>query len=203
MGWCRMPAAVSVLAAAAGALVCWRTTAQLRAMRKQFSNDNVATECADAIARFDLEAVACPEPETEKSQREVPPPRLIPAFLDCGAVSHRGGYIYRPADSPTGQPKSRIPYKTLRMVTPTICSSPLFPPVLLLNPTVPTTRPLPPCSPPAPHGSHVGRGPCRRLDTLPNPNRIQQSFIEIVQLLTEVKPFIPGRGIVGGRWRWD
>eukprot|EP00668_Euglena_longa_P011058 GGOE01013415.1.p1 GENE.GGOE01013415.1~~GGOE01013415.1.p1 ORF type:complete len:1173 (+),score=506.35 GGOE01013415.1:214-3519(+) len=56
-----------VIGAAAGVLTLlgvvggwwyWRSTKQMRAMRKQFSNDNVAQECAAAIARFDLEAVA-------------------------------------------------------------------------------------------------------------------------------------------------
>ena len=35
----------------------WRSTREMRAMRKQFSNDNVAQECAAAIACFDLESV--------------------------------------------------------------------------------------------------------------------------------------------------
>jgi len=52
---------VTVILAVVSAFVYWRATTQLRAMKKQFSNDNVATECAAAIARFDLDAVACPE----------------------------------------------------------------------------------------------------------------------------------------------
>eukprot|EP00668_Euglena_longa_P025551 GGOE01031921.1.p1 GENE.GGOE01031921.1~~GGOE01031921.1.p1 ORF type:complete len:1175 (-),score=343.57 GGOE01031921.1:655-3936(-) len=36
----------------------WHSTRRMRALRKQFSNDNVAQECAAAIARFDLESVA-------------------------------------------------------------------------------------------------------------------------------------------------
>eukprot|EP00668_Euglena_longa_P025548 GGOE01031918.1.p1 GENE.GGOE01031918.1~~GGOE01031918.1.p1 ORF type:complete len:1162 (-),score=353.87 GGOE01031918.1:686-3928(-) len=35
----------------------WHSTRRMRALRKQFSNDNVAQECAAAIARFDLESV--------------------------------------------------------------------------------------------------------------------------------------------------
>eukprot|EP00667_Euglena_gracilis_P000302 EG_transcript_302 len=35
----------------------WRSTAEMRALRKQFADDNVAQECAAAIASFDLEAV--------------------------------------------------------------------------------------------------------------------------------------------------
>eukprot|EP00667_Euglena_gracilis_P001650 EG_transcript_1650 len=36
----------------------WRATADLRKLRKQFSNNNVAQECAEAIACFNLESVA-------------------------------------------------------------------------------------------------------------------------------------------------
>eukprot|EP00667_Euglena_gracilis_P013588 EG_transcript_14026 len=39
-------------------VVHWRSTRQMRRLRQQFSNDNVAQECAAAIARFDLDAVA-------------------------------------------------------------------------------------------------------------------------------------------------
>eukprot|EP00668_Euglena_longa_P026247 GGOE01032847.1.p1 GENE.GGOE01032847.1~~GGOE01032847.1.p1 ORF type:complete len:1182 (-),score=408.89 GGOE01032847.1:274-3576(-) len=35
----------------------WKSTADMRALRRQFANDNVAQECAAAIASFDLEAV--------------------------------------------------------------------------------------------------------------------------------------------------
>eukprot|EP00667_Euglena_gracilis_P000498 EG_transcript_498 len=35
----------------------WKSTADMRALRKQFANDNVAQECAAAIASFDLESV--------------------------------------------------------------------------------------------------------------------------------------------------
>eukprot|EP00667_Euglena_gracilis_P000869 EG_transcript_867 len=35
----------------------WHSTRRMRALRKQFSNDNVAQECAAAIARFDLDSV--------------------------------------------------------------------------------------------------------------------------------------------------
>eukprot|EP00667_Euglena_gracilis_P000942 EG_transcript_942 len=37
--------------------VVWHSTRRMRALHKQFSNDNVAQECAAAIARFDLDAV--------------------------------------------------------------------------------------------------------------------------------------------------
>eukprot|EP00667_Euglena_gracilis_P000374 EG_transcript_374 len=36
----------------------WRVTEYNRMLRKKFSNDNVAESCAEAIARFDLQAVA-------------------------------------------------------------------------------------------------------------------------------------------------
>eukprot|EP00667_Euglena_gracilis_P010386 EG_transcript_10582 len=36
----------------------WRATADLRQLRRQFSNNNVAQECAEAIACFNLESVA-------------------------------------------------------------------------------------------------------------------------------------------------
>eukprot|EP00667_Euglena_gracilis_P000343 EG_transcript_343 len=36
----------------------WRVTENNRLLRKKFSNDNVAESCAEAIARFDLQAVA-------------------------------------------------------------------------------------------------------------------------------------------------
>eukprot|EP00667_Euglena_gracilis_P001076 EG_transcript_1076 len=87
--------AVGVLAllGVVGGWWCWRSTKQMRAMRKQFSNDNVAQECAAAIARFDLDSVAW-------------------------------------------------------------------------------------------------------LNALPNPNKIQSSFIKIVRLLTEVKPFIPDQLLI-------
>eukprot|EP00668_Euglena_longa_P028616 GGOE01035901.1.p1 GENE.GGOE01035901.1~~GGOE01035901.1.p1 ORF type:complete len:1183 (-),score=452.26 GGOE01035901.1:856-4380(-) len=49
---------VLVLLGTVGGWWYWRSTEEMRAMRKQFSNDNVAQECAAAIARFDLEAVA-------------------------------------------------------------------------------------------------------------------------------------------------
>eukprot|EP00667_Euglena_gracilis_P005613 EG_transcript_5653 len=39
-------------------LWAWWASRKMRAMRKQFSNDNVAVECAAAIARLDLQAVA-------------------------------------------------------------------------------------------------------------------------------------------------
>eukprot|EP00667_Euglena_gracilis_P001972 EG_transcript_1970 len=48
--------AVALLAAGAAVWV-WKSTADVRALRRQFANDNVAQECAAAIASFDLEAV--------------------------------------------------------------------------------------------------------------------------------------------------
>eukprot|EP00668_Euglena_longa_P022193 GGOE01027602.1.p1 GENE.GGOE01027602.1~~GGOE01027602.1.p1 ORF type:complete len:879 (-),score=205.33 GGOE01027602.1:1480-4116(-) len=41
-----------------GAWRAWKASADLRKLRKQFSNNNVAQECADAIACFNLESVA-------------------------------------------------------------------------------------------------------------------------------------------------
>eukprot|EP00668_Euglena_longa_P025552 GGOE01031922.1.p1 GENE.GGOE01031922.1~~GGOE01031922.1.p1 ORF type:complete len:1178 (-),score=375.74 GGOE01031922.1:655-3933(-) len=55
---------IIVMCAVGGALLLlipawvWHSTRRMRALRKQFSNDNVAQECAAAIARFDLESVA-------------------------------------------------------------------------------------------------------------------------------------------------
>eukprot|EP00667_Euglena_gracilis_P003646 EG_transcript_3656 len=55
---------IAVVCGAGGALLVlggiafWHSTRQLRRLRQQFSNDNVAQECAAAIARFDLDAVA-------------------------------------------------------------------------------------------------------------------------------------------------
>eukprot|EP00668_Euglena_longa_P025550 GGOE01031920.1.p1 GENE.GGOE01031920.1~~GGOE01031920.1.p1 ORF type:complete len:1165 (-),score=386.04 GGOE01031920.1:686-3925(-) len=54
---------IIVMCAVGGALLLlipawvWHSTRRMRALRKQFSNDNVAQECAAAIARFDLESV--------------------------------------------------------------------------------------------------------------------------------------------------
>eukprot|EP00668_Euglena_longa_P028157 GGOE01035308.1.p1 GENE.GGOE01035308.1~~GGOE01035308.1.p1 ORF type:complete len:666 (-),score=215.29 GGOE01035308.1:927-2924(-) len=54
-----IPIAVVVLV---GVALCgwwlWRVMESNRALRKKFSNDNVAESCAEAIARFDLAAVA-------------------------------------------------------------------------------------------------------------------------------------------------
>ena len=41
-------------------IYAWLSTRRLRLMRKQFSNDNVAEKCAEAIARFDLDEVCQP-----------------------------------------------------------------------------------------------------------------------------------------------
>eukprot|EP00668_Euglena_longa_P047293 GGOE01063140.1.p1 GENE.GGOE01063140.1~~GGOE01063140.1.p1 ORF type:complete len:509 (+),score=129.92 GGOE01063140.1:600-2126(+) len=41
-----------------GAAWTWWASSKMRRLRKQFSNDNVAVECAAAIARLDLQAVA-------------------------------------------------------------------------------------------------------------------------------------------------
>eukprot|EP00667_Euglena_gracilis_P002375 EG_transcript_2375 len=41
-----------------GTWYAWKATADLRKLRKQFSNNNVAQECAEAIACFNLESVA-------------------------------------------------------------------------------------------------------------------------------------------------
>eukprot|EP00667_Euglena_gracilis_P003998 EG_transcript_4012 len=55
-----------LLAVALGVWRAWKATADLRKLRKQFSNNNVAQECAEAIACFNLESVAwlrtCPNP---------------------------------------------------------------------------------------------------------------------------------------------
>ena len=53
------------------AVYAWYSTRQMRRMRRQFSNDNVAERCAEAIARFDLEAVAwlSEVPKPNKIQR--------------------------------------------------------------------------------------------------------------------------------------
>eukprot|EP00667_Euglena_gracilis_P003784 EG_transcript_3798 len=54
-----VPVAVALLLLLAGCGGCvWRVTASNRALRKQFSDDNVAERCAEAIARFDLASVA-------------------------------------------------------------------------------------------------------------------------------------------------
>eukprot|EP00668_Euglena_longa_P026246 GGOE01032846.1.p1 GENE.GGOE01032846.1~~GGOE01032846.1.p1 ORF type:complete len:1149 (-),score=348.61 GGOE01032846.1:274-3678(-) len=50
-------AGVVVILGAAAAVCVWKSTADVRALRRQFANDNVAHECAAAIASFDLEAV--------------------------------------------------------------------------------------------------------------------------------------------------
>eukprot|EP00668_Euglena_longa_P004599 GGOE01005367.1.p1 GENE.GGOE01005367.1~~GGOE01005367.1.p1 ORF type:complete len:1173 (-),score=343.25 GGOE01005367.1:655-3930(-) len=59
------PFYIIIIMCAAGGLLfliipalVWHSTRRMRALRKQFSNDNVAQECAAAIARFDLESVA-------------------------------------------------------------------------------------------------------------------------------------------------
>eukprot|EP00667_Euglena_gracilis_P001128 EG_transcript_1128 len=46
----------------------WRVSADYRMMRKKFSNDNVAESCAEAIARFDLQAVAWLKEVTEPNK---------------------------------------------------------------------------------------------------------------------------------------
>eukprot|EP00667_Euglena_gracilis_P000509 EG_transcript_509 len=54
-----IPIAVVLLLGAAGCgWWLWRVTEYNRMLRKKFSNDNVAESCAEAIARFDLDAVA-------------------------------------------------------------------------------------------------------------------------------------------------
>eukprot|EP00667_Euglena_gracilis_P000867 EG_transcript_869 len=60
-----IPSGVIVAMCAAGGVVLlivagvvWHSTRRMRALRKQFSNDNVAQECAAAIARLDLDSVA-------------------------------------------------------------------------------------------------------------------------------------------------
>eukprot|EP00667_Euglena_gracilis_P002293 EG_transcript_2295 len=49
---------VCLLVSAYGVWQAWKATADLRKLRKQFSNNNVAQECADAIACLNLESVA-------------------------------------------------------------------------------------------------------------------------------------------------
>eukprot|EP00667_Euglena_gracilis_P000991 EG_transcript_990 len=50
--------AVVIAAAGYGGWRAWKASADLRRLRKQFSNNNVAQECAEAIACFNLESVA-------------------------------------------------------------------------------------------------------------------------------------------------
>eukprot|EP00667_Euglena_gracilis_P006537 EG_transcript_6593 len=50
--------ALFLVAAVYGGGQVWKATADLRRLRKQFSNNNVAQECAEAIAVFNLESVA-------------------------------------------------------------------------------------------------------------------------------------------------
>eukprot|EP00668_Euglena_longa_P010099 GGOE01012231.1.p1 GENE.GGOE01012231.1~~GGOE01012231.1.p1 ORF type:complete len:935 (-),score=235.85 GGOE01012231.1:381-2843(-) len=49
---------VCLVGSAYGVWYAWRATADLRKLRQQFSNNNVAQECAEAIACFNLESVA-------------------------------------------------------------------------------------------------------------------------------------------------
>eukprot|EP00668_Euglena_longa_P010095 GGOE01012227.1.p1 GENE.GGOE01012227.1~~GGOE01012227.1.p1 ORF type:complete len:926 (-),score=254.05 GGOE01012227.1:270-2705(-) len=49
---------VCLVGSAYGVWYAWRATADLRKLRQQFSNNNVAQECAEAIACFNLESMA-------------------------------------------------------------------------------------------------------------------------------------------------
>lgn len=48
---------IALIVGSVASWYAWKATARLRALRRQFSNDNVAQECAEAIARLDLDAV--------------------------------------------------------------------------------------------------------------------------------------------------
>ena len=49
---------VLLLIIVVGAGMAWHFTRKMRAMAKQFSNNNIAEQCAEAVARFDLDSVS-------------------------------------------------------------------------------------------------------------------------------------------------